>query len=86
LNSELSNVQGNAKEEETKWLTRTQKELSKSLQDEVSKGNITIRQVRDRPTINMVYRVLFDSGHTQVKPAGMKVLKQLSDILKTVAE
>jgi hypothetical protein len=95
LNSELSNVQGNAdrigkereqlrkkqfrfaaaldqgraaKEEETKWLTRTQEELSKSLQDEVSKGNITIRQVRDRPTINMVDRVLFDSGQAQVKP------------------
>jgi len=75
-----------AKEEEIKRLTRTQEELSKSLQDEISKGNITIQQVRDRLTINMVDRVLFDSGQAQVKPAGVKVLKQVSDIVKTVTD
>ena len=32
----------------------------------------------------MVDRVLFDSGQAQVKPAGLKVLKQVSDILKEV--
>jgi len=35
-------------------------------------------------TINMVDRVLFDSGHSKVKPSGLKVLKQVSDILKNV--
>jgi len=75
-----------AKEEEIKWLTRTQEELSKSLQDEISKGNITIQQVRDRLTINLVYRVLFDSGQAQVKPADVKALKRLSDILKSVTD
>jgi len=75
-----------AKEEEITRLTRTQEELSNSLQDEISKGNITIQQVRDRLTINMVDRVLFDSGQAQVKPAGVKVLKQVSDILKTVTD
>ncbi len=75
-----------AKEEDITRLTRTQEELSKSLQDEISKGNITIQQVRDRLTINMVDRVLFDSGQAQVKPAGVKVLKQVSDILKTVTD
>jgi chemotaxis protein MotB len=75
-----------AKEEEIARLTRTQEELSKSLQDEIAKGNITIQQVRDRLTINMVDRVLFDSGQAQVKPAGLNVLKQVSDILKTVTD
>jgi chemotaxis protein MotB len=75
-----------AKEEEIARLTQTQEELSKSLQDEIAKGNITIQQVRDRLTINMVDRVLFDSGQAQVKPAGVKVLKQVSDILKTVTD
>ena len=32
----------------------------------------------------MVARVLFDSGKAQVRPAGVKILKQVSDILKTV--
>lgn len=75
-----------AKEAEIKRLTRTQEELSKSLQDEISKGNITIQQVRDRLTINLVDQVLFDSGQAEVKPAGQKVLKQVSDLLKTVTD
>lgn len=75
-----------AKEEEIKRLTRTQEELSKSLQDEISKGNITIQQVRDRLTINMVDRVLFDSGKAQVKPAGVKVLKQVSDVINKISD
>ena len=75
-----------AKEEEIQRLTRTQEELSKSLQDEISKGNITIQQVRDRLTINMVDRVLFDSGQAQVKPAGVKVLKPVSDVLNKISD
>ena len=75
-----------AKEEEINRLTRTQEELSKSLQDEISKGNITIQQVRDRLTINMVDRVLFDSGQAQVKPAGVKVLKPVGDVLNKISD
>jgi chemotaxis protein MotB len=75
-----------AKEEEINRLTRTQEELSKSLQDEISKGNITIQQVRDRLTINMVDRVLFDSGQAQVKPAGVQVLKQVADVLNKITD
>jgi chemotaxis protein MotB len=75
-----------AKDEEIKRLTRTQEELSKSLQEEISKGNITIQQVRDRLTINMVDRVLFDSGHAQVKPAGVQVLKQVADIINKITD
>ena len=75
-----------AKEEEIKRLTQTREDLSKSLQDEISKGNITIQQVRDRLTINMVERVLFDSGQAQVKPTGIKVLKEVGDILKNITD
>lgn len=75
-----------AKEEEIKRLTRTQEELSRSLKDEIAKGNITIQQVRDRLTINMVDRVLFDSGQAVIKPAGIKVLKQVGDVLKNVTD
>jgi len=75
-----------AKEEEIARLTRTQEELSKSLQDEIAKGNITIQQVQDRLTINMVDRVLFDSGRAQVKPAGVEVLTQVGDVLNKVTD
>jgi chemotaxis protein MotB len=75
-----------AKEEEIARLTRTQEELSKSLQDEIAKGNITIQQVQDRLTINMVDRVLFDSGQAQVKPAGVEVLTQVGEVLNKVTD
>ena len=75
-----------AKEAEIQRLTRTHAELTKSLEAEIAKGDIKIKQVRDRLTINMVDRVLFDSGQSQVKPAGLKVLKQVSDILKNVTD
>jgi chemotaxis protein MotB len=85
LNARLEQERA-AKEEEIRRLTKTQEELSRSLQDEIAKGNITIQQVRDRLTINMVDRVLFDSGQAQVKPAGLKVLKQVSDVLNKITD
>src|SRR2546422_11067480 len=75
-----------AKEAEIQRLTQTHAELTKSLEAEIAKGDIKIKLVRDRLTINMVDRVLFDSGQSQVKPAGLQVLKQVSDILKKVTD
>jgi chemotaxis protein MotB len=75
-----------AKAAEVERLTRTQQELSKSLQAEIERGDITIKQVRDRLTINMVEKVLFNSGQAQVKPDGLKVLTQVSDVLKNVTD
>lgn len=75
-----------AKEAEIQRLTKTHEDLTRSLQAEIAKGDITIKQVRDRLTINMVDRVLFDSGQAKVKPAGLKVLKQVSEILKKVTD
>jgi chemotaxis protein MotB len=74
------------KEREIQRLTQTQADLANSLKAEIAKGDIRIQQVADRLTINMVDRVLFDSGQGHVKPAGLKVLKQVSDILKTVTD
>lgn len=50
------------KEAEVRRLTKTQEDLTKSLQAEIAKGDITIKQVRDRLTINMVDRILFDQA------------------------
>ena len=75
-----------AKAAEVERLTKTQQELSRSLQAEIERGDITIKQVRDRLTINMVEKVLFNSGQAQVKPAGLNVLTQVSDVLKNVTD
>jgi len=73
-----------AKEAEIQRLTKTQEDLSKSLKAEIERGDIQIKQVRDRLTINMVEKVLFNSGQALVKPEGLNVLKNVSDVLKNV--
>ncbi len=75
-----------AKEAEIQRLTKTREDLAQSLEAEIAKGDIRIQQVRDQLTINMVDRVLFDSGKAQVKPAGLKVLKRVGDILAGVKD
>jgi len=75
-----------AMEAEIQHLTETHAVLIKSLEAELAKGGIWIKRVRDRLSITMVDRLLFDSGRAQVKPDGLKVLKRVSDILKHVRD
>jgi len=86
--TELTRLEGEkaAKEEEIKRLTGTYQDLEKSLRSEIAQGDIKIKQVRDRLTINVVDRILFDSGSAKIKPAGLKVLKTVGDVLKGVAD
>ncbi len=75
-----------AKAAEIQRLTQTQEALNKSLRAEIAKGDIRIKQVRDKLTINMVDRILFDSGRAELKSNGLEVLKRVSDVLKTIAD
>ena len=72
------------KEEEIKRLSQAQADLTKSLEAEIAKDEVEIQQIRDRLTIKMIDQLLFDSGQADLKPAGLKVLKQLSNLLASV--
>lgn len=72
------------KEEEIKRLSQAQADLTKSLEAEIAREEVEIEQIRDRLTIKMVDQLLFDSGQADLKPAGMKVLKELSNFLASV--
>jgi len=75
-----------AKEMEIKRLSGTYEDLAASLRSEIAQGDIKIKQVRDRLTINVVDRILFDSGSAMIKPAGLKVMKTVGEVLKKVAD
>ncbi len=75
-----------AKDREIRRLTQTHAQLRKSFEKEIAKGDIQIQQIRDRLRINMVDRILFDSGRARVKPAGLEVLKRVGDVLKNVPD
>lgn len=74
------------KEAEIKRLTGTYQDLESSLRSEIARGDIKIKQVRDRLTINVVDRILFDSGSAKIKPEGLKVLKTVGGVLKGVLD
>jgi len=74
------------KEAEIKRLTGTYQDLEASLRSEIAKGDIKIKQVRDRLTINVVDRILFDSGSAKIKPEGIKVMKTVGEVLKKVTD
>lgn len=74
------------KEKEVANVKNAYENLVKEMKKEIEKGDIKITQAVDRLSVNLVEKVLFASGEAEVKPAGLKVLKRVGDILKTVTD
>jgi len=58
--------------------------LLTELKQEIKQGEIQITQLKDRLTVNMVDKILFDSGSAVIKKNGEKVLDRVGEILKGV--
>ncbi|MEK6680721.1 MAG: OmpA family protein [Nitrospirota bacterium] len=74
------------KEEAISKLRSTYDNLVKNLQKEIKEGEIKITQIKDKLSVNMVEKILFDSGKAEIKPKGKEVLKKVGDILKSVPD
>ena len=85
LREETANLQ-KAKAEEAQKTSRTYEEMLEKMKNEISLGQVTISELKGKLTINMENAILFDSGQTEVKPAGLVVLQKVIDILKTVKD
>jgi chemotaxis protein MotB len=75
-----------AKEQEVANLKRTYEDLVKEMQIEIEQGDIKITQAVDRLSVNMVDKILFDSGHAEIKPEGIEVLKRVGEILGKITD
>ncbi len=75
-----------AKERELNAVKNNYEALTASLKSEISAGEIKITQLKGKLTVNMVDRILFDSGEAEVKPAGRKILDRLGGVLVNVAD
>jgi chemotaxis protein MotB len=71
-----------AKEERLAQMKGTFDELMQKMETEITRGEITISELQGQLTVNMVERILFDSGQAEIKADGLKVLKRVGDILK----
>ena len=74
------------KDAEIQRLKGTYESLVKDLKGEIEKGEIKVTQIRDRLTVNLVEKILFDSGKAEVKAQGKEVLKKVGNILKDVKD
>ena len=74
------------KEKEVAHLKETYENLMKEMKEEIDKGEIKITQAVDRLSVNLVEKILFDSGKAEVKPGGLKILNRVGTILKGVTD
>lgn len=74
------------KEQAVSKLKNTYDDLVSEMQSEIQDGKIQITQLKDKLSLRMVDKILFDSGSAVVKPEGRKVLDRVSEILKTVQD
>ncbi len=56
------------------------------LEEEIERGEVKISELKGKLTVNVVDRILFDSGKADLKQDGLKVLQRIGDILKTAAD
>ena len=75
-----------AREARIAQMKATYNELVDKMEAEIERGEITISELKGKLTVNMVEKILFDSGQADIKPAGLKVLKRVGDILKDVED
>ncbi len=73
-----------AKSQEAEKESGTYKELVKEMKGEIAQGQITITELKGKLTMDVVDKILFDSGQAVVKKEGIDVLKRVVDILKNV--
>ena len=56
--------------------------LVSELKQEIKQGEVQITQLKDKMTVNMVEKILFDSGSAVIKKNGTRVLDRVAEILK----
>jgi len=58
--------------------------LVSELKQEIKQGEVQITQLKDKLTVNMVEKILFDSGSAVIKKNGTRVLDRVAEILKSL--
>lgn len=74
------------KELEVQKTSKTYENLLETMKSEISRGEVTISELKGKLTVNMVESVLFDSGKAEVKPNGLLVLQKVIGILKGIKD
>ncbi|MBI3178145.1 MAG: hypothetical protein HYZ27_00705, partial [Deltaproteobacteria bacterium] len=88
LQQQVETLQGSQKElaaeverreKELASLQATQEELAKKLDAEIQKGNVLIKQVKGELVVDLVDKILFDSGMAELNEQGKEVLRSVGE-------
>jgi len=71
-----------AKEKELAEIRSTQDELVDELRQEIADNQVSVNRIHDQLRVDMVDEILFDSGETTIKAAGLEVLRKVGAVLK----
>jgi chemotaxis protein MotB len=74
------------KERSMEEMKKTYDSLMGEMNQEIKKGEITITQLKDKLSVNLVERILFDSGSAEIKKDGKKVLDRVAEILAKITD
>jgi len=72
--------------EQVQKVSSTYENMIEKMKWEISKGQVTISELKGKLTVNMVDSILFDSGKAEVKKGGLEVLGKVISILKDVKD
>lgn len=75
-----------AREARLAKLKNTYDQLVGALENEIERGEITITNLEGKLSVNLLSQILFDSGKTDVKPEGKKLLSNLGDVISKSPE
>lgn len=79
-------AQATKKTQEVEKASNTYQELLNEMKGEIAKGEVTIKELKGKLTMDVVDKILFDSGSPVVKKEGLEVLKRVVEILKNVKD
>jgi chemotaxis protein MotB len=85
LNESIALLKRN-KETEVKKVSGTYENLLQKMEKEIQQGQIAITELKGKLTVDVVDKILFDSGKAEIKPAGLEILNRVVDILATAEE
>ena len=78
----LSQTRIEALQLENQKVAQAQKSLEQEMRSALESKDITISELQGKLTVNILDRILFDSGEAEIKPQGTQVLRQLAEVLK----
>ena len=74
------------KKEQVEAESNIYKELTREMKSELAKGEMTIKELKGKLTLDVVDKILFASGEAKVKEEGLEVLQRVVEILKNVKD